>query len=411
MGHRGISRRRFVGSVALGVPASLLGRPSAAMSAGARFAEPAVAGAPAIGPVAGDKVRVGFIGVGNRGDQVLDAFLPQPDCADRRAVRRLPAVPRVLGRRRSAGPRRSSRITASSSTEGHRRRRDRDPGPLARDPAHRRVPGREGRLRREAPLADDRRGTAHGRGRPARRTGWSRSASSGDPPPTARGPPSSSAGNGRPGLAWRRASTSSTRALPGSGRRPPGRRRGSTGTGGSGPPPSSRTCATRCHYKFRWFWDYSGGQLTNFGTHYLDLIQWVLGQRAPRTVTAVGGKYGSTTTARSPTRSRWRGPTTVAPWSRSRSTTRTRRRRTRRTRTSSSGGPWGPCTSATPGSRWSRERPPPSGSGAEPPRPGRAGGGRDADRGPYGGGRDGERAARQELPRLRQEPEGPGVRH
>src|SRR5262249_49185610 len=44
-------------------------------------------------------------------------------------------------------------------------------------------------------------------------------------------------------------------------------------------------------YKFRWFWDYSGGQLTNFGTHYLDVIQWALGQDAPKAVFAVGGKY------------------------------------------------------------------------------------------------------------------------
>src|SRR3974377_105171 len=28
---------------------------------------------------ANDRVRLGFIGVGNRGDQVLDAFLKQPD--------------------------------------------------------------------------------------------------------------------------------------------------------------------------------------------------------------------------------------------------------------------------------------------------------------------------------------------
>src|SRR5262249_30932024 len=47
----------------------------------------------------------------------------------------------------------------------------------------------------------------------------------------------------------------------------------------------------RCLYKFRWFWDSSGGQLTNFGTHYLDVIQWALGQDAPRGVAAVGGKY------------------------------------------------------------------------------------------------------------------------
>jgi predicted dehydrogenase len=48
--------------------------------------------------------------------------------------------------------------------------------------------------------------------------------------------------------------------------------------------------ANRCLYKFRWFWDYSGGQLTNFGTHYLDVIQWALKQDAPRGVFATGGK-------------------------------------------------------------------------------------------------------------------------
>jgi predicted dehydrogenase len=49
--------------------------------------------------------------------------------------------------------------------------------------------------------------------------------------------------------------------------------------------------ASRCLYKFRWFWEYSGGQLTNFGTHYLDVIQWALGQVAPKSVMAMGGKY------------------------------------------------------------------------------------------------------------------------
>ena len=48
-----------------------------------------------------------------------------------------------------------------------------------------------------------------------------------------------------------------------------------------GPAPLVPYSANRCHYKFRWFWDYSGGQLTNFGTHYLDQIQWSLGRAAP----------------------------------------------------------------------------------------------------------------------------------
>jgi predicted dehydrogenase len=58
-----------------------------------------------------------------------------------------------------------------------------------------------------------------------------------------------------------------------------------------GPAPLVPYNPNRCLYKFRWFSDYSGGQLTNFGTHYLDVIQWALGQDAPKGVFAAGGKY------------------------------------------------------------------------------------------------------------------------
>jgi len=44
-------------------------------------------------------------------------------------------------------------------------------------------------------------------------------------------------------------------------------------------------------YKFRWFYSYSGGQLTNYGVHNVDMLRWCLGQDSPRSVTAVGGKY------------------------------------------------------------------------------------------------------------------------
>lgn len=58
-----------------------------------------------------------------------------------------------------------------------------------------------------------------------------------------------------------------------------------------GPAPKVHFNPNRCLYKFRWFWDYSGGQLTNFGAHYLDVIQWALGQDAPQGVFAAGGKF------------------------------------------------------------------------------------------------------------------------
>ena len=58
-----------------------------------------------------------------------------------------------------------------------------------------------------------------------------------------------------------------------------------------GPAPYVAYNQNRCFYKFRWFRNYSGGQLTNMGTHYLDLIQWAIGKEAPASVVAVGGNY------------------------------------------------------------------------------------------------------------------------
>jgi predicted dehydrogenase len=58
-----------------------------------------------------------------------------------------------------------------------------------------------------------------------------------------------------------------------------------------GPAPRRPYNKNRAFYRFRWFYDYSGGQLTNFGVHYLDMIHWALGQNAPLAVAALGGKY------------------------------------------------------------------------------------------------------------------------
>jgi predicted dehydrogenase len=57
-----------------------------------------------------------------------------------------------------------------------------------------------------------------------------------------------------------------------------------------GPAPRRSYNKNRTYYRFRWFYDYSGGQVTNFGVHYLDFIHWALGAHAPETVTALGGK-------------------------------------------------------------------------------------------------------------------------
>ena len=44
-----------------------------------------------------------------------------------------------------------------------------------------------------------------------------------------------------------------------------------------GPAPLREYNEKRVHYLFRFFWDYSGGQQTNFGAHHLDIAQWGLG--------------------------------------------------------------------------------------------------------------------------------------
>jgi predicted dehydrogenase len=43
-----------------------------------------------------------------------------------------------------------------------------------------------------------------------------------------------------------------------------------------GPAPKVEYNKNHVHYNFRFFWDYSGGQMTNFGAHDLDIAQWAL---------------------------------------------------------------------------------------------------------------------------------------
>ena len=44
-----------------------------------------------------------------------------------------------------------------------------------------------------------------------------------------------------------------------------------------GPAPERPYNKNHVHYLFRFYWDYSGGQQTNFGAHHLDIAQWGLG--------------------------------------------------------------------------------------------------------------------------------------
>jgi len=43
-------------------------------------------------------------------------------------------------------------------------------------------------------------------------------------------------------------------------------------------------------YKFRWWNNYSS-QMGNWGVHYMDVIRWMMGEKAPSAISAIGGKY------------------------------------------------------------------------------------------------------------------------
>ena len=44
-----------------------------------------------------------------------------------------------------------------------------------------------------------------------------------------------------------------------------------------GQTPSVPYIEERCHYTFRWWYEYSGGQLTDWGAHHMDIAQWAAG--------------------------------------------------------------------------------------------------------------------------------------
>jgi predicted dehydrogenase len=55
-----------------------------------------------------------------------------------------------------------------------------------------------------------------------------------------------------------------------------------------GPAPYRAYNPNHVHYNFRFFWDYSGGQMTNWGAHHLDIAQWGLGMDESGPISAEG---------------------------------------------------------------------------------------------------------------------------
>ncbi len=58
-----------------------------------------------------------------------------------------------------------------------------------------------------------------------------------------------------------------------------------------GPAPSRPFNANRFHFNFRWFWDYAGGLMTDWGVHLIDYALYGMKAGTPKSVMAIGGKF------------------------------------------------------------------------------------------------------------------------
>lgn len=58
-----------------------------------------------------------------------------------------------------------------------------------------------------------------------------------------------------------------------------------------GPAPLRPFNANRFHFNFRWFWDYAGGLMTDWGVHLMDYALYGMKAGTPKSVMALGGKF------------------------------------------------------------------------------------------------------------------------
>ena len=59
-----------------------------------------------------------------------------------------------------------------------------------------------------------------------------------------------------------------------------------------GPAPMRKFNENRFHFNFRWYWDYAGGLMTDWGVHEIDIALYGMKAKNPVSVMASGGKFG-----------------------------------------------------------------------------------------------------------------------
>jgi myo-inositol 2-dehydrogenase/D-chiro-inositol 1-dehydrogenase len=57
-----------------------------------------------------------------------------------------------------------------------------------------------------------------------------------------------------------------------------------------GQAPAHDYCHERCHFTFRWWYEYSGGIMTDWGTHLMDIVLWALNLESDGPLTVDGSK-------------------------------------------------------------------------------------------------------------------------
>lgn len=59
-----------------------------------------------------------------------------------------------------------------------------------------------------------------------------------------------------------------------------------------GPAPERPFNPNRFHFNFRWYWDYAGGLMTDWGVHLIDIVLYAMDPGGPKSIMSSGGKFG-----------------------------------------------------------------------------------------------------------------------